>query len=216
MLPIILITDNESGASSFIEGLKKTLGIKDHNVFSYRPETKEFSIAQMRELIKTLKFAAAQPQLYILYEFDTASQEAQNAFLKTLEEHQSLIQFLMIVKNAETLLPTIQSRSKKINLLNRTPEKFQDPHIFSELEQLVNGEEKSIAKLSQHQSFKKEPVFIFSQLLEFFRTRLSYDLRAPEILKELISQHSLIQHNHLDPQTSLDYILLTISKRYKT
>ena len=53
-------------------------------------------------------------QMGIVFEAEKLTTEAQNAFLKTLEESSDETVFILCVKNEKNLLPTIVSRSRKI------------------------------------------------------------------------------------------------------
>jgi len=83
-------------------------------IFHIRPELKELSIKQVRDIQAELRFAGSAPRLFVLHEFDTASAEVQNALLKSLEEHEETIHFLLLVRNQYSALPTIISRCEVV------------------------------------------------------------------------------------------------------
>lgn len=217
MIPQILVSNNSVDIDEYIQQIIKTHDISEHYVFRYEPEGKEFSIKQVRELKKELKFGLTEPRLFILLQFDTASLEAQNALLKTLEEHQENVLFILAVKRAQSLLPTILSRSKIISLdgENVHPEGVKKTTSFaSDLEKMVAGDTKYLAVLSQNPLIKKNPGELFSDILSFFKNRFGRDPHAPLIMKEIIKKQSLVEHNHVDPQSAVDFILLLIHKTY--
>ena len=53
-------------------------------------------------------------KVYILYDLDNATVQAQNKLLKTLEEPNKSVIFVITASNQDNVLPTIRSRSKKI------------------------------------------------------------------------------------------------------
>lgn len=57
----------------------------------------------------------AQKKVYIINEGDILTPEAQNAFLKTLEEPPEYAVFIIIVENSSVLLPTVLSRASLIH-----------------------------------------------------------------------------------------------------
>ena len=57
-------------------------------------------------------------KVYIIPQADMMTPQAQNAILKTIEEPPSYAVFLMLTENAETLLPTINSRCVMLKLRN--------------------------------------------------------------------------------------------------
>ena len=57
-------------------------------------------------------------KVYIIQQADMMTPQAQNAILKTIEEPPSYAVFLLLTENAETLLPTINSRCVMLKLRN--------------------------------------------------------------------------------------------------
>lgn len=57
-------------------------------------------------------------KVYIIPQADMMTPQAQNAILKTIEEPPSYAVFLLLTENAETLLPTINSRCAMLKLRN--------------------------------------------------------------------------------------------------
>lgn len=57
-------------------------------------------------------------KVYIIPQADMMTPQAQNAMLKTIEEPPSYAVFLLLTENAETLLPTINSRCVMLKLRN--------------------------------------------------------------------------------------------------
>jgi DNA polymerase-3 subunit delta' len=78
----------------------------------------KIKIEPVRRLIYdlTLKPVEARRRVAILQNFDAANDEAQNAFLKTLEEPPGNAVLLVTAERAETLLPTIVSRCEVMAL----------------------------------------------------------------------------------------------------
>lgn len=75
-------------------------------------------IDQIRQLQQDLNLTAteARYQVAIIQKINTASLGAANAFLKTLEEPPPNVVLILTANDAETLLPTIPSRCRTINL----------------------------------------------------------------------------------------------------
>jgi len=73
-------------------------------------------IADIREISGYTKHKLANKHTIIIRGLDKASIEAQNAFLKSLEEPQSNLSFIVVAKSAESLLPTIISRCQLIKV----------------------------------------------------------------------------------------------------
>ncbi len=73
-------------------------------------------IDDTRQLIKITNTSVPAKTCYVLEHFENASIEAQNSFLKRLEEPQKNLSFVLHVKNEESVLPTISSRCQLIRL----------------------------------------------------------------------------------------------------
>ncbi|KKQ98734.1 MAG: polymerase III, delta prime subunit protein [Candidatus Woesebacteria bacterium GW2011_GWC1_43_10b] len=114
-----------------ISNLAKSLG---ENIFEF-PITK---INEVRELTKFLKLSFDKPTVILIRNIETATEEALNAFLKTLEEPQKNVKFILTSTSEHKLLPTIISRCQivrvkgkrsKVNGLNKNPENFIDMSV---------------------------------------------------------------------------------------
>ena len=90
-----------------ISNLAKSLG---ENIFEF-PITK---INEVRELTKFLKLSFDKPTVFLVRNIETATEEALNAFLKTLEEPQENVKFILTATSEHKLLPTVVSRCQII------------------------------------------------------------------------------------------------------
>ncbi len=77
-------------------------------------------------------------KFYIITEADAMNSQAQNAFLKILEEPPSHVMFLLLSENADTLLSTVRSRAPILRL-----EALPDEIIKSKLSEM-SGEKKEL------------------------------------------------------------------------
>lgn len=210
MLPIIVETSNPDLLNDYLKQFVKDRQIHAYNVFEYSPEGKEFSIREVREIIRETDHHVSEPRLFHLKNFDTASIEAQNAFLKTLEEHQEQISFVLSAERSSRLLPTIRSRSQIVLL--RDPVTPTQTATVDRLVTLLQQPSVFFATLSNSVP-KTEIPEVIDGLLHQYRTELSARPEAPRILKELITQRNLLKHNNVDPQTALDMILISAKRR---
>lgn len=103
---------------------------------------KMISIAQIRELIKTLSLSSFlnSYKIGIIKEAQTMTEEAQNALLKTLEEPRSKVILILLANSEEGLLPTIVSRVQKLHFQPVASEIIYD-YLISEY-----GAKRSLAK----------------------------------------------------------------------
>ena len=76
-------------------------------------------------------------KVYILLYADSMTNESQNKLLKTLEEPPESAYFVLCAKNEKTLLQTILSRSKKIELEDPTSDEIKDMLVSSNIENVT-------------------------------------------------------------------------------
>lgn len=93
------------------------------NLMIVRPDEKgQISIDILREAIKftTLKggFDSSKPRVLIIEKADIITNESQNTLLKTLEEPPLDVCLILTVNSLSNLLPTINSRLKKLQVLS--------------------------------------------------------------------------------------------------
>jgi DNA polymerase III delta prime subunit len=73
-------------------------------------------VADARELARLAAISASEKTAYFLENFDSASVEAQSTLLKTLEEAQENIVYVLTAKSEEAVLPTIVSRCQVVRV----------------------------------------------------------------------------------------------------
>ena len=108
---------------------EKILGGFSPDVIRIRkePDKKEFTINLIREIKDTLYIAPneLEKRVYILEDTETMNANAQNAFLKMLEEPPSYVVFLLLCSDTEKLLETIKSRAPILYAEQISPENIQ-------------------------------------------------------------------------------------------
>lgn len=214
MIPLILVSDDEKKIDSFIDEYIRKNNILTNFIFKLFPKVKEFSIDQIREIKKNVSFNTPSFRLYIFYNFHLSSLEAQNAFLKTLEETPIKTQFLLIVNNHHKLLPTIISRSRII-FLEKNRGFNLDREMTLELEEFIKtGNLKILSSKNFNAKLSSNPLEIIDQMIFFFKNRLIQDNKAVSVLKETLRMKSLMENNNLDPQFTLDNLLIFIKNTY--
>ena len=201
MIPIILVNTDKKLLTTYINSL-----IKDQAsiIINIEPEKTEFSINQIKSLISETKIYQPIRRIYLLNGFDHSSLVAQNDFLKALEQPPANIQFILVVSRIYQLLPTIISRSKIIKLMNKNDAKENKKPLinFLKIKGLLPG------------TTKESALEIIDQMIDFFRQRLSSDKNAPLVLKEILKIRKLLENNNLNPQLSIDHLLIFIRKQY--
>lgn len=215
MTPIIIVSSDQKKIKSYIEDYIRRNYISPGFIFEISPQGKEISIEQIREIKKNVIYSNIKSQLFILFDFDKASYEAQNAFLKTLEEHPENIHFLLIVKIHYNLAPTVVSRSKVV-ILEGASRVNLDSKFTKKLTEFV---EKPDLKILADRNFQAKEYnsnsYLFDKFITFFRLRITRDKKAVAILKETINLRMLVENNNVDPQNAVDYLLIRIAQTYQ-
>ncbi len=215
MTPIIIVSSDQKKIKSYIEDYIRRNYISPSFIFEISPQGKEISIEQIREIKKNVIYSNIKSQLFVLFDFDKASYEAQNAFLKTLEEHPENIHFLLVAKIHYNLTPTVISRSKVVILDDDTKVSL-DPKFIKKIAEFV---ERPDLKILSDKSFQTKEYdsysSLFDKFINFFRLRIVKDTKAPTILKEAINLRMLVENNNVDPQNAIDYLLIRIAQAYR-
>ena len=214
MLPILLVYKDQNKIKKYVKNVQEMENIKDENVFRIEPEKKQFSINQIKEIKKSIIYNIVEPRLYLLINFDKSSFEAQNAFLKTLEEHSTNVFFVLTATQYYNLAPTLISRSKILFDTQATVK--SNEQIELKIDELINNNNLGILgdKLFQAKG-KKNPVELLDNILIYFRNRLEKDHKATDVLREILNYRSYILYNSVDAQNAIDHVLIYIYKAYQ-
>ena len=111
-------------------------------LLTLRPQSKSrlITVDAMREFERQISLSTREGMLKIgiIVEAECLGEEAQNAFLKTLEEPPDQTMLLLLTVNSRKLLPTIRSRCQLVSLLrNRTDYSLAlDKELYTKLQPL--------------------------------------------------------------------------------
>jgi len=125
---------------------KASRGIHPDIIYRAPAEGKaEIPVATVREMVQDAPTLPneAERKVYIVEEADGLNPNAQNAFLKLLEEPPSFVTFLLLAENPLALLPTVRSRCVHLGL---APEIYEAPVVDGEVQALVDGFLAAVAK----------------------------------------------------------------------
>jgi len=210
MIPLLIVSNDDKLINSHIDKLKQ-----DAIFFEVIPSTKEYSIDDIKSLIKETKVFHPKTRIYFLANFHLSSIPAQNSFLKLLEEPPTNVQFILTTLNKNSLLPTIISRVKIIKLRGKETQNVVGAQFIApEIEGLINQTTTKIPLLQFKIIDRESAKNILLQIIIFFRERLETDKNSPLIIKEIIRLKTLLENNNLNPQLTIDQVLIFIWKRY--
>ena len=200
MIPHILLTDEKKKAENYI----KERETKDVLFLEVFPDGKKIKIEQIRALRKSLSVRFDKKICVIIWWFDKATIEAQNASLKMLEEYAERVDFYLVVENPNKLLPTILSRAIIKDLRSR-----EKKEIFK-VQESFEDSWPEIKNKEQAQKFLNSMLFHLRE-----KAKREKDPVAAEVAKEVLKVMNYLENNNLNPQLSVDYVLIFFWKKYK-
>lgn len=212
MLPQIVVTQSEEALQSYVDNLITTHNIPKTSVYVLEPETKEFGIKTVKQLIEEMKYSSVN-RVFVLKNFTNASVEAQNALLKTLEEHQPKDYILIHTAYAQSVLSTIASRSEVVHLDkddSKAPKVANDALTLL-FEKIMSGEGKTMFNEQFKVTTQEGAQQILNELISFLRTRLT-DPPSAQLLKNTVENLYRLEHVNLAPQTAVDHSLIQLHK----
>lgn len=184
------------------------------------PETpaKHISIEQIRTLRRRLALRPFNSpyKIAILVDFEKATEEAQNAFLKTLEEPPNNTIIVLISLNTDLLLPTIVSRCRVIQL---PPSNLQLTNgelsiLNLQFSILLTGGVGERLKLAQALSKNRQEMLAsIGKLIIFLHQKLLDQPDNPQYLNILIScqkAYALLTTTNVSPRLALENFFLNL------
>ena len=209
MIPLLIVSNDDKLINNHIDKFKH-----DALFFEVHPSTKEYSIEDIKNLKKETKVYNPKVRLYFLAHFHLSSTPAQNSFLKLLEEPPSNVQFILSTDNKNRLLPTIISRVKIVKLRTNEKQTVGTQFIASLFKDLINRTPTKIPFVKFIITDRKSANDFLLQIIIFFRERLESDKNSPLIIKEILRLKGLLENNNLNPQLTIDQVLIFIWKKY--
>ena len=173
------------------------------------PKKKLYSIDDIRDIQKEIFFFDKKRKIYFFRDFHRSSIEAQNAFLKILEEPPERIQFILTTESLYALLPTIVSRAKVVNLekIWSNKDELSQPNRFPIKKILMAGQLVEVKD-------KEEALKFIEELISIFKINLTNKPAYFLIIKEAITVRNLILNNNLNWQLGIDHLLIFIKKKF--
>ena len=191
-------------------------------------------IAQIREIKQkiALKPFQSRAKALIIPDAQTATIEAQNALLKTLEEPPNNTIIILLTTNANLLLPTIISRCQVIQLPinNKQLTTGEISILISELEVLTTGKIGDKLALAEKIAKDKETIlawlfqmilFLRQKLLKHFSDMNHHSEKQPTgqyltLLKSLQNTYTFLSTTNVNPRLTLETLFLSFLKEKET
>ncbi len=214
MVPKLVVSVDPVQLENYILRFLEQTQIAPTSVYRLFPEGgKTISIEQIRQLKKEL-IVSTTKRVIILYDFQTAKTEAQNALLKTLEDQTEHNQFIVCTTHIGTILPTIISRCQLENLSSNAVAAY-DSALSSAIDSLLQDNSMAFLNTDVLQAATIEDAKkLFSNILSILHSRiLTGDIRASRIASHALELSALLQTNNLNPQLAIDSWCLFVRKQ---
>ncbi len=162
---------------------------------------KKEQIEEIQKSIKILPYEGYR-KIYILQDIDKITKQAQNSFLKTLEEPPAYVTILMTVTNSYSLLSTIISRcqvlkftpvesGKIVKELIKTYEKSrEEAEVITSFSNGIIGKAIEIAKSEEFKKIREEVISIISDALSSDKVQIftlsEFFMKQKEYIEEIL------------------------------
>lgn len=219
MLPLILeVKDNIADAvQSIITNRYTNASLVDVKEYG---KDGTISIDEIRDIAIQTSQSAAIQRVFVLYEFEKAKNEAQNAMLKTLEEHNANADFILQTSNLLSILPTVISRCQIMRVrTSQKEEKSKPAH-----NELFFSNSNAVLLLRKLMDYKKDDLIgvgyelssgLHSKIKELVNSNNYEDI---DVLKK---QYTCLQNitivesqlkNNIYPEFAVDYMVLLLEE----
>jgi DNA polymerase III delta prime subunit len=215
MLPKLVFSSSDILLQQYIDTFIESHNIDRHYVYHVKAEKTELSIEQIREVKKEIITSSGRSKAFFLHSFETASTEAQNALLKTLEEMQDKHMFILLTGNKERVLPTIHSRVELVDLEQKEQE-------YNIREETINWWNDVILprSYSSMQSplisgiTRDQVILLLDECIILMKKKLQSEPGLVAHIKFALQKKDLLISHNLNPQLAVDsFILHMISRR---
>lgn len=217
MIPQLVIVNDENKKKDYIQGLMKDHSVSPYNVFNVRAEEGALGIDEIRSISQIILTHTDTARIVAIHSFETATEEAQNALLKILEEKSLNNLFVLFANNASRVIPTITSRTNTVLLSEKGTHMSTKKRL--ELEQ-------ALKKIQSPQDYafladplwitpkKEEALALIDEIIVCMKSNLAFsdNLTAANIIKKALQLKNQISSLNCNHQLAIDILLIFIHK----
>ncbi|MFA5933345.1 MAG: hypothetical protein WCV81_03745 [Microgenomates group bacterium] len=213
MIPKLIIHPQISEREQHIQNLVSDLGFNQNHpdLLWFGPEEK-MGMDQAKKIKNFLKLKPYQAsgQMIVIVASEKLTSDAQNALLKTLEEHADGVNLILGAGQEDQLLETLISRCQIINLNQNTNR--ESPEALNKLSKQIE----TLATSSTEERFKfiekleDKDLFLLA-LTHYFRDKLPRE-ESVYFLKDLLTAQKWANQN-VNIRAILEYLMLKMPKK---
>jgi len=218
MIPHLILSRDNKKLEAYVKQIAEKNSIPGYNIITVYPEKNELGIDQVRNLSHIISTQMPQKRIVAVFSFETASTIVQNSLLKTLEEKNKENLFILCARQANTILSTVRSRVRMINL--DLKKEVIDEKIKANLQKIYTDPSNiTLGSLLSSELLavrtKEDAVFLVDHIILFFREMLKNNkdsfLAIGIIRKCFLVKDSILTYNS-SPHLSVDNLLIFIHK----
>jgi len=193
------------------DGLGLNFSPNNPDILIVRPE-KSIGIDQIRQIKNFLsqKSWGKGKKLVTVFQADSMTLPAQNAFLKTLEEPPANSDIILIADNRSSLLPTVISRCRVVTL--SLTKRLEKRASFKKWQKIVAAPIDQRLALIPSPDLEELNQWTEDYLLCLQKELIKRKSQASKIitwLKLLLSARQMLDHN-LSPQSVVDWLMIRL------
>jgi len=204
--PIILVEKEERKVSKYITSFASLQNVKKSSWINLPQSDEKLVIEGVREMVNYLSLNRKNnSHLVIIRYLDEAKIETQNALLKILEDGSQYHDFLMVVGEIGSIIPTILSRSKVVRLEENTKENLDKLGIneffsFDNEDKLIR--DKYILDLDKITKY----LVIKVKSIAHEESKIAHE--AMKFCEEILRVRALLKKNNLSVKIAHDHLAL--------
>ena len=191
-IPLLIQSEDKNSVIEYIQNTIKHISIVETNTEG------DLTIEKLRAIMRMSSMQHTHPIMCVVWGFDTATVQTQNAFLKTLEEQPPYLTYCLVCTNEQQIVQTILSRCQSIRLKRLVTEE-----ILDDIPKIVRIWTHEKPKRTREEGL----TFIDSLLLKSTYT-ISKNPPAAHYCKNLLTARQSIDTYNIDPITALECTLL--------
>lgn len=188
------------GAESIDWDTIETGEYTDISIYRKNEDKKHLSIENMRLFEKEIReIPYSGKSLFVLIDFDEATEDAMNAILKILEEPPEYARILLVVSSPEGIIDTIRSRA--LTFFERDTVKKDDGEMTKRINSYAHGSKEELLKYIYKWDITSEDAFY---ILTLFMRSAETNILFDEIENAMIALSGINEN----PKYILDQVFL--------
>jgi hypothetical protein len=203
MSAYLLISSSQEQVGTYLEKELNTPTQNNPDLHQINQDNQSIKIKDIRDIASQIIYRPNQNshRVFVLYYFEKTTQAAQNAFLKTLEEHPAYINFVLHCTTLNGILETIQSRCISIRQAQDTEPPVRTQEKTQQYEEawrkIQSGSYADLIDLASTYKDREEALLFVTEFISFLhqKNQLQPTLQTLFALKALSTCLTQLEQN---------------------